>query len=152
MTQIERDEEKMMNLRSIKAGFVGFGEVNSPRELVEQKCLEAQHALQQRGLELVITAPVRDDPQGLEEASSQGRAVTAALRFPGGLPGRLDPVAFRYRCHQRFCPQTDGAVGVNGRLYRRSPGNDGSSGGYNRFARYDGRFRIPLQICVRSPG
>jgi len=26
-----------MNVRKIKAGFVGFGEVNSPRELIEQK-------------------------------------------------------------------------------------------------------------------
>jgi len=61
----------MLNLRKIKAGFVGFGEVNSPRELVEQKCLEAQRALEQRGLELVATAPVRDDPAGLDEARAR---------------------------------------------------------------------------------
>jgi L-fucose isomerase-like protein len=61
----------MMNLPKIKAGFVGFGEVNSPRELVEQKCLEAQQALERLGLELVITAPVRDDPEGIEEARAR---------------------------------------------------------------------------------
>jgi L-fucose isomerase-like protein len=81
LTQIVRDEEKMMNLRSIKAGFVGFGEVNSPRELVEQKCLEAQHALQQRGLELVITAPVRDDPQGLEEDRARAELSQESFDF-----------------------------------------------------------------------
>ena len=28
----------MMELRKPKAGFVGFGEVNSPRDLIERKC------------------------------------------------------------------------------------------------------------------
>jgi sugar phosphate isomerase/epimerase len=51
---------------------VGFGEVNSPRELVEQKCREAQEALERHGLELVVTEPVRDDPQGLDEARARG--------------------------------------------------------------------------------
>ncbi len=53
-----------MKMRSVKAGFVGFGEVNSPRELIERKCLAARQALEQRGIELVHTAPVSDDPEG----------------------------------------------------------------------------------------
>jgi len=57
-----------MTMRAIKAGFVGFGEVNSPRELIEMKCLEAKRALEERGIELVHTDPVRDDPQGIDEA------------------------------------------------------------------------------------
>lgn len=56
-----------MTMRAIKAGFVGFGEINSPRDLIEKKCLEAQKALEERGIELVYTEPVRDDPDCIEE-------------------------------------------------------------------------------------
>jgi len=63
-------------MRAIKAGFVGFGEINSPRDLIERKCLEAQKALEERGIELVHTQPVRDDPDGIEEA----RAIDALSR------------------------------------------------------------------------
>ncbi len=60
-----------MNLRSIKAGFVGFGEINSPRELIQKKCLRAKQALEDRGIELVHTQPVRDDPEGADEARAR---------------------------------------------------------------------------------
>jgi L-fucose isomerase-like protein len=56
-----------MNMRKIKAGFVGFGEVNSPRDLIERKCLAATRALQERGIELVYTEPVSDDPERKNE-------------------------------------------------------------------------------------
>jgi L-fucose isomerase-like protein len=52
-----------MKFRKIKAGFVGFGEVNSPKELIDKKCREAARALEERGIELVYTNPVRDDPE-----------------------------------------------------------------------------------------
>jgi L-fucose isomerase-like protein len=55
-------------MRAIKAGFVGFGEINSPRELIEKKCLGAQKELEERGFELVHTEPVRDAPDCSEEA------------------------------------------------------------------------------------
>ena len=42
-----------MSIRKVKAGFIGFGEVYSLRELIEQKCLEVRHALESRGMELV---------------------------------------------------------------------------------------------------
>ncbi len=57
-----------MKLPKIKAGFVGFGEVNTPRELIERKCAAAKEELLLRDLELVATDPVRDDPEGVEEA------------------------------------------------------------------------------------
>jgi L-fucose isomerase-like protein len=60
-----------MNLRSIKAGFVGFGEINSPQELIQKKCLRARQALEERGIELVHTQPVRDDPEGADEARAR---------------------------------------------------------------------------------
>lgn len=58
-------------MRRIKAGFVGFGEINSPRELIQKKCLRAKQALEDRGIELVHTQPVRDDPEGVDEARAR---------------------------------------------------------------------------------
>ena len=51
-------------MRKVKAGFVGFGEVNTPREIIERKCLDAKRWLEDIGVELVYTDPVSDDPQG----------------------------------------------------------------------------------------
>lgn len=50
----------------IKAGFIGFGEINSPRELIEKKCSDAKKLLEAAGFELVYTEPVSDDPQGAD--------------------------------------------------------------------------------------
>jgi len=54
-----------------KIGFVGFGEINSPRELIEGKCLAARRVLEERGLMLVSTPPVSDDPGGINEARAR---------------------------------------------------------------------------------
>lgn len=45
----------------IKAGFVGFGEVNTPSELIVKKCKGAAEALKSEGLELLSVYPVTDD-------------------------------------------------------------------------------------------
>jgi L-fucose isomerase-like protein len=58
-------------MRPIKAGFVGFGEVNSPRELIEKKCQDALHALEACGMQLSSTALVSDDPLGVDEARAR---------------------------------------------------------------------------------
>ncbi len=55
-------------MRPIRAGFVGFGEINTPREIIERKVSQAQQALEAEGLELVTTAPVSDDPAGSDVA------------------------------------------------------------------------------------
>ncbi|MGI5819544.1 MAG: hypothetical protein ACOX9R_15750 [Armatimonadota bacterium] len=55
-------------MRPIRAGFVGFGEINTPREIIERKCGEASRRLQAEGIELVTTAPVSDDPDGNDVA------------------------------------------------------------------------------------
>lgn len=68
-----------MNIRAIRAGFVGFGEVNSPRELIDAKCRDAQRALEQRGIEVIAAGPVRDDPDGLDE--QRARAALAQEQF-----------------------------------------------------------------------
>ncbi len=46
------------------AAFIGFGEVNSPRELIEKKCKEAARLVEESGIELIYIEPVSDDPQG----------------------------------------------------------------------------------------
>lgn len=51
-------------MRKIKAAFVGFGEVNTPTEIITKKCLEAKKLVEDRNIELVYTDPVSDDPEG----------------------------------------------------------------------------------------
>ena len=46
-----------------KAAFVGFGEVNTPTELIIKKCTDAEAALKHEGLELVSVYPVTDDSE-----------------------------------------------------------------------------------------
>ncbi|MGD0610268.1 MAG: hypothetical protein ABSB41_02045 [Anaerolineales bacterium] len=60
-----------MNLPPLTAGFVGFGEVNSPRDWIDRKCLAARQALESRGVHLVATAPVNDDTDGSNEARAR---------------------------------------------------------------------------------
>jgi L-fucose isomerase-like protein len=55
-----------------KAGFVGFGEVNTPRGIIERKCNEAMTLLEAGGMKLVSTPPVSDDAGGRDVR----RAVT----------------------------------------------------------------------------
>ena len=58
-------------LPKIRAGFVGFGEVNTPKDLINQKVSRACETLKGLGLELVTTEPVSDDPAGLDEARAR---------------------------------------------------------------------------------
>jgi L-fucose isomerase-like protein len=52
----------------MKAGFVGFGEINSPPELIKEKCRIAAGEIESLGIELVTTAPVTDDEAGKDVA------------------------------------------------------------------------------------
>lgn len=45
----------------IKAAFVGFGEVNSPRDIIVNKCSAAAESLKKEGFELAEVFPVSDD-------------------------------------------------------------------------------------------
>ncbi len=53
-----------MGKAGIKAGFVGFGEINSPKKLIDDKCLEALNEVKALGIEVVTTATVTDDVAG----------------------------------------------------------------------------------------
>ncbi|MBP3360745.1 MAG: hypothetical protein J6N52_07835 [Clostridia bacterium] len=44
-----------------KAAFVGFGEVNTPKELIVKKCADALDALKKEGIETIDVFPVTDD-------------------------------------------------------------------------------------------
>ncbi len=45
----------------VKAAFVGFGEVNTPSEIIIKKCKEAEASLKKEGLDLLSVYPVTDD-------------------------------------------------------------------------------------------
>ena len=49
--------------KKITAGFVGFGEVNIPKEIIESKCREAIDVLNSMGITVQSTVPVSDDPE-----------------------------------------------------------------------------------------
>lgn len=44
--------------------FIGFGEVNTPFDLIEKKCTAAQESLKAEGLEVISVGPVTDDEKG----------------------------------------------------------------------------------------
>jgi L-fucose isomerase-like protein len=58
-------------MRKVRAAFVGFGEVNTPREIIERKCGEARRQLEEQGIEVLWTEPVSDDPQGRDVARAR---------------------------------------------------------------------------------
>ncbi len=48
----------------MKAAFVGFGEVNTPIDVIIRKCQKAEQDLSAQGVELCSVYPVTDDPAG----------------------------------------------------------------------------------------
>ncbi|MEI6875364.1 MAG: hypothetical protein WCL50_09580, partial [Spirochaetota bacterium] len=50
------------------AGFVCFGEVNTPKAVIVRKAEEAKRLLGGIGIDLVTTDPVSDDPEGRDVA------------------------------------------------------------------------------------
>ncbi|MBO5453117.1 MAG: hypothetical protein J6A69_04035 [Clostridia bacterium] len=45
----------------IKAAFVGFGEVNTPIDIIIKKCSDAEESLKKEGMDLISVYPVTDD-------------------------------------------------------------------------------------------
>jgi hypothetical protein len=71
----------MNEVRKIRAGFVGFGEINTPKVFIVKRCASAAKMLKKQGIELIETAPVSDDPEG-------GNADRAVRELQAG--GELD--------------------------------------------------------------
>ena len=44
-----------------KIAFLGFGEVNTPVDVIVRKCVAAEAALKAEGLDLVSVYPIADD-------------------------------------------------------------------------------------------
>ena len=53
-----------------KIGFVGFGEVNTPVDVIIRKCKAAEEALRAEGLDLVSVYPVADDYEEIQVKSA----------------------------------------------------------------------------------
>ena len=54
----------MVNL--VKTAFVGFGEINSPQDLIKEMCDKAREEVKSLGIEVVSTDHVTDDPEGID--------------------------------------------------------------------------------------
>jgi L-fucose isomerase-like protein len=65
------NSDRRVPLPNIKAALICFGEVNSPRELIERKVTLAREVLEGLGLELMTIGPVSDDPAGQDEARAR---------------------------------------------------------------------------------
>lgn len=75
----------------VRAGFVGFGEVNTPREFIDGRCRTAMDELRKRGVELLATSPVSDDPHGEQaqravEELSEGDFDALVVCIAGWIP------------------------------------------------------------------
>jgi hypothetical protein len=55
-----------MDQSNIKVAFVGFGEINSPQQLIKDKCAIALKEIQFLGFSVVTTDHVTDDPAGID--------------------------------------------------------------------------------------
>lgn len=55
-----------MSNNRIHVAFAGFGEVNSPKALIDAKCLAALTEIRSLGLQVVTTPTITDDPEGAD--------------------------------------------------------------------------------------
>ena len=74
-----------------KIAFVGFGEINSPRDLIDAKCAEALEQVKSLGFDVLTTATVTDDPGGQDVKRaigdlSSGGFDTLILCIAGWIP------------------------------------------------------------------
>ena len=44
-----------------KTAFLGFGEVNTPIDIIRNKCKKAEEDLKKEGLDLISVYPITDD-------------------------------------------------------------------------------------------
>jgi len=65
----------------IRAGFMGFGEVNTPRDIIENKCREAVKSLESLGIKVKGATPVSDVPDGSQADRAAGELRGADFDF-----------------------------------------------------------------------
>ncbi|MBQ9544934.1 MAG: hypothetical protein IJV00_07400 [Clostridia bacterium] len=66
-------------MNKVKAAFVGFGEVNTPVDIIVRKCEQAKKELEEKGIELVSVLPVSDDYE--EKDVNKAIAALSAEKF-----------------------------------------------------------------------
>ena len=88
-----------------KTAFIGFGEVNTPVDIIINKCKAAEAALQAEGVELVSVYPVTDDyeEKDIKKALDALRARALHRRLDSDPCGRQN--------HRAVSASSDGAVG-----------------------------------------
>jgi len=59
-----------MTHHSLTLGFIGFGEVNTPRSIIEKKCNDARSLLISRDFNVIDGGIVTDDPERIEAANA----------------------------------------------------------------------------------
>ena len=74
-----------------KTAFIGFGEVNTPKEIIIKKCAEAAERLEKNGLELIRVFPVTDDYEETDIRSAvsvleSGRFDSIVICIAGWIP------------------------------------------------------------------
>ena len=66
-----------------KTAFIGFGEVNTPIEIIIKKCRAAEEGLKAEGLDLVSVYPVTDDYEekdvGKARAALEGQDIDSLV-------------------------------------------------------------------------
>lgn len=71
----------MKNTPEIHAAFVGFGETNTPRKIIEAKCRKASALLASLGIIVHQAGPVADDPNGHQAEAAVTRLQKATFDF-----------------------------------------------------------------------
>ncbi len=133
-------------MRNIRAGFVGFGEVNTPREIIRRKCDEARRLLEAEGVELVWTEPVSDDPAGQGRRPGHGGVGRGGFRFADPVRRRVDPFARRDRRRRSLPAQAHAALGADGLERGRAVRHHGRSGGHDGPAQADAGPGLHVQV------
>jgi L-fucose isomerase-like protein len=65
----------------LKAGFVGFGEINTPREVIEEKCSLSAGIIKGLGIDLINAGTVSDDSEGAQAAEAEKKLKNEEFDF-----------------------------------------------------------------------
>lgn len=109
----------------MKAGFVGFGEINTPAEIIVRKCAAAEAALKKEGISLVSVYPVTDDYEenDIRHALSVLKSDDFDFLILCVAAGSQHMAVIKITEH--FQSQADGFVGALWLDGRRTAGDDG---------------------------
>ena len=65
----------------IKAAFIGFGEINTQKEIIEQKCKHAKSYLSKLDIEVISPDIVNDDPKEISIKRAIDKLLTESFDF-----------------------------------------------------------------------